>query len=78
MQTDSFLCSNLYFSLFRIIYTVAQKLSHRYVHLSIIFYNCSYTKPFKTLNGDQFKQPIMATLMQNPFQFQSAADHLRH
>jgi len=59
-------------------HTAAQKLSHRYLYLSVIFYNCSYTKTFKTLNGDHFKQPIMATLMQNPFQFQFAADHFRH
>jgi len=30
-------------------YTAAQNLSHRYVYLSITFYNCSYTKTFKTL-----------------------------
>jgi len=30
-------------------YTVAQQPSHRYVYFSIIFYNCSYTKTFKTL-----------------------------
>ena len=59
-------------------YTVAQKLSHRYVYLSIIFYKCSYTKTFKTQNDDHFKQPIMATLMQNSLHFHSGADHFMH
>jgi len=59
-------------------YIVAQKLSHKYVHLSINFYNYSYRKTFKTQNSDYIKQPIMGALMQRQFKLQSAINHFRY
>ena len=59
-------------------YTVAQKLSHRNVYLSINFYNYGYRKTFKTQNSDYFKQSTIGALMQRQFKIQSTADHFRH
>ena len=36
--------SLIYILAYSELYTVAQKLSHRYVYLSTVFYNCSYKK----------------------------------
>ena len=59
-------------------YIVAQKLSHRHVYLSNNFYNYSYTKSFETPNVDNFQWPIIRFLMQPPFKFHTAADHVQH
>jgi hypothetical protein len=54
------------------------KLPHRYVYLSIVFYNYTYTEASATQNGDNLQQLIMDALMQNPFKFHSAAEHFQN
>jgi hypothetical protein len=54
------------------------KLSHRYVYLSIVFYNYTYTEASATQNGDNLQQLIMNALMQNSFKFHSAVEHFQN
>ena len=77
LQNDSLLCSNLYFSLFRIIHCSTETFTQICIFINDFLY-LQLHKNFQIQNRDSFKQPIMATLMQRPFNLQYAADHFRH